>query len=200
MTDAIPHHPPVSDLADRLARAQAATRASEVDALLISPGPDLRYLTGYDALPLERLTCLVLPAEGDPSVVVPGLETPAALAEPDRRAGARAVHAWAETDDPYALVASLVPGRGRVALDNHMWAEKVLRLRAAMPEVDQLLAGTVLRELRHAQDRRRGRGAAPRWCGDRSCARADAGSGCVPDAPSARSARTSPTRSSPRDT
>jgi Xaa-Pro aminopeptidase len=29
-----------------------------------------------------------------------------------------------------------------------MWAEKVLRLRAAMPYVDQLLAGTVLRELR----------------------------------------------------
>jgi Xaa-Pro aminopeptidase len=147
VTDAIPHHPPVSDLADRLARAQAATRASEVDALLISPGPDLRYLTGYDALPLERLTCLVLPADGEPSVVVPGLEKPAALASPIGELGLT-VHAWGETDDPYSLVASLLPGRGRAALDNHMWAEKVLRLRAAMPEVDQLLAGTVLRELR----------------------------------------------------
>jgi Xaa-Pro aminopeptidase len=147
VTETIPHHPPVSDLAARLARAQAATRASEVDALLISPGPDLRYLTGYDALPLERLTCLVVPADGDPSVVVPGLEKPAALASPLGELGL-AVHAWAETDDPYALVASLLPGRGRAALDNHMWAEKVLRLRAAMPEVDQLLAGTVLRELR----------------------------------------------------
>ncbi|MFN8168835.1 MAG: Xaa-Pro peptidase family protein [Candidatus Nanopelagicales bacterium] len=147
MTDAIPAHPPVPELADRLARAQAATRASEIDALLVSPGPDLRYLTGYDALPLERLTCLVLPADGEPSVVVPGLETPAAVASPLGELGL-AIHPWAETDDPYALVASLLPEKGRAALDNHMWAEKVLRLRAAMPGVDQLLAGSVLRELR----------------------------------------------------
>ena len=46
----------------RLAAAQAA-RAAGLDALLLTPGADLRYLTGYDAHPLERLTCLVLPAE-----------------------------------------------------------------------------------------------------------------------------------------
>lgn len=147
MTDAIAHHPPIADLAERLARARAATRASEIDALLISPGPDLRYLTGYDALPLERLTCLVVRADGDPMVVVPGLEQPAAAASPIGELGLE-ILTWGETDDPYALVASLLPERGRAALDNHMWAEKVLRLRAAMPDVHQLLASTVLRELR----------------------------------------------------
>src|SRR4051812_38038731 len=60
----------------RLARAQAATAAAGLDALLISPGPDLRYLTGYDALPLERLTCLVVRPTADPVVVVPRLERP----------------------------------------------------------------------------------------------------------------------------
>lgn len=140
-------HPPIQDLADRLARAQAATRAHEVDALLVSPGPDLRYLTGYDAIPLERLTCLVVPAEGEPSIVVPFLEKPAAQASPIGDLGLE-VLTWGETDDPYGLVASLLPSRGRAALDNHMWAEKVLRLRDAMPGVDQLLAGPVLRELR----------------------------------------------------
>ena len=147
MTDAMPHHPPIVDLAERLARVQAATRASEIDALLISPGPDLRYLTGYDALPLERLTCLVVPADGELSIVVPGLERPAALASPLGALGIT-VHPWGETDDPYSLVASLLPARGRAGVDNHMWAEKVLRLRAAMPDVQQMLAGTVLRELR----------------------------------------------------
>lgn len=141
------NHPPISDLADRLARAQRATAAQEVDALLVSPGPDLRYLTGYDAIPLERLTCLVLRADGDPQIVVPFLERPAALASPIGELGIE-VLTWNETDDPYALVGSLLPSRGRAALDNHMWAEKVLRLRAAMPDVDQMLAGTVLRELR----------------------------------------------------
>jgi Xaa-Pro aminopeptidase len=147
VTRTAPSHPPVADLADRLARAQLATRAAEIDALLISPGPDLRYLTGYDAIPLERLTCLVLPAEGDPVIVVPGLEKPAALASPLGDLGVE-VLAWGETDDPYRLVASLLPQRGVAAVDNHMWAEKVLRLRAAMPDSDQTLAGAVLRELR----------------------------------------------------
>jgi Xaa-Pro aminopeptidase len=55
---------------------------------------------------------------------------------------------WGETDDPYALVASLVPDHGVLALDNHMWAEKVLALRQAMPNATQTLAGHVLRELR----------------------------------------------------
>jgi Xaa-Pro aminopeptidase len=145
--DTIPHHPPVADLADRLARAQAATRAAGVDALLVSPGPDLRYLVGYDAIPLERLTCLVVPADRDPHVVVPGLEKPAAFASPIGALGLE-VLTWGETDDPYALVASLLPAEGTAALDNHMWAEKVLRLRAAMPGVTQVLAGSVLRELR----------------------------------------------------
>lgn len=143
----VPHHPPVADLADRLARAQRATRAAGVDALLISPGPDLRYLTGYDAIPLERLTCLVLPAQGDPVIVVPGLEKPAALASPIGDLGLE-VLSWGETDDPYRLVASLLPPQGIAAVDNHMWAEKVLRLRDAMPGATQSLAGAVLRELR----------------------------------------------------
>ena len=140
-------HGVIADLADRLTRAQAATRAAEIDALLISPGPDLRYLTGYDAIPLERLTCLVLPAEGDPRVVVPRLESAAAAASPLGALGLE-ILTWDETDDPYAIVGGLLPPRGQVGLDNLMWAEKVLRLREAMPQVTQRLAGTVLRELR----------------------------------------------------
>jgi Xaa-Pro aminopeptidase len=146
-TSPIPRHPPVADLADRLARAAQAARANEVDALLVTPGADLRYLTGYDAIPLERLTCLVLPADGDVHIVVPGLEKAAALASPIGQLDV-AVLTWDETDDPYRLVGSLLPPDGVVALDNHMWAEKVLRLRAAMPDSEQVLAGGVLRELR----------------------------------------------------
>ncbi|MGH3425725.1 MAG: M24 family metallopeptidase, partial [Nocardioidaceae bacterium] len=55
---------------------------------------------------------------------------------------------WQETEDPYALTAKLVDGASRVALDNQMWAEKVLAFRTAVPGADQVLAGPVLRELR----------------------------------------------------
>jgi Xaa-Pro aminopeptidase len=47
-----------------------------VDALLLSHGADLPWLTGYEAMPLDRLTVLVLPVVGDPTLVVPGLEAP----------------------------------------------------------------------------------------------------------------------------
>ena len=58
----------------RLRAVQQAASTAGIDALLVTPGPDLRYLTGYEAVPLERLTCLVLPSAGDPVMVVPGLE------------------------------------------------------------------------------------------------------------------------------
>jgi Xaa-Pro aminopeptidase len=139
--------PPAADLEARLSRARGAAASAGVDALLISPGPDLRYLTGYDAKALERLTCLVLPVEGTPTLVVPALELPAAQASSASGLGLDLVP-WQETEDAYALVAKLLPGVGRVAVDDHMWAEKVLAFRAALPGVEQSLAGEILRELR----------------------------------------------------
>ncbi len=132
----------------RLQRAQAATAAAGLDALLITPGPDLRYLTGYVAKPLERLTCLVLAAVGEPVLIVPFLERPAAEAAGVSALGL-GIADWQETEDPIALVAALLPpGARSYGLDDHMWAEKVLRLRAGIPGVEQALAGGVLRELR----------------------------------------------------
>ena len=140
-----------SEGATRLARAREATAAAGVDALLVSPGADLRYLTGYDALPLERLTCLAVPAAADPFLVVPALEEPAARASAAGGLGVEIV-GWDETDDPYRLLAGRlpggVPGTSRVAVDNHMWAEKLLAFRDALPGAEQVLAGDVLRELR----------------------------------------------------
>jgi Xaa-Pro aminopeptidase len=131
----------------RLAAAQETARRAGVDALLVTPGPDLLYLTGYHAIALERLTCLVVPAAGDPVLVAPGLEVPAAQASPLGSLGI-SITGWAETDDPYALVASLTTGAEVVALADSMAAAAVLRLRDAMPGAKQQLAGPVLRELR----------------------------------------------------
>ncbi|MFC9843991.1 M24 family metallopeptidase [Streptomyces sp. NPDC060223] len=150
--DGHPCHPadPPAPLypAGRLRTAgQAAARAG-LDALLISPGADLRYLTGYDALPLERLTCLVLPADGDPFLLVPALEEPAAQASPAGDLGIE-ITAWSETEDPYALVAARLPARtARLGVDNRMWAEKTIAFRTALPGARQELAGDVLNELR----------------------------------------------------
>jgi Xaa-Pro aminopeptidase len=133
---------------DRIERARKLAAEADLDVLLISPGANLRYLTGYDAPPLERLTCLVIAADGEPLLVVPELERPAAEASPASGLGIELI-AWRETDDPYALVASRLPSRPRrVALDDRMWAEQVIRFREVLPGAEQALAGTVLRELR----------------------------------------------------
>src|SRR5690606_11192815 len=128
----------------RLAAVAEATARNGLDALLLTPGPDLRYVTGYDATQLERLTCLVVPAEGDPFLVVPRLELPAAEQSPASRLGIEFV-AWDETDDPYALGAARLGDVERVGLADRMWAMQALRLRDAMPPARPELAGAVLR-------------------------------------------------------
>ncbi len=133
---------------ERLARVREATAEAGLGALLLTPGPDLRYVTGYDAKQLERLTCLVVPAASDPFLVVPRLELPAAQASPAGRLSVEMV-AWNETDDPFALVRRRLPGGlRRVGVADRMWAVMALRFRAALPDVEQVPAGTVLRGLR----------------------------------------------------
>ena len=50
--------------------------------LLLSVGHDLPYLTGYHAMPLERLTMLVVPRDGEATLVVPRLEAPRSTEQP----------------------------------------------------------------------------------------------------------------------
>lgn len=146
VTDVTPHSALFP--ADRLTLARTAAADAGLDALLIAPGADLRYLTGYQAMPLERLTCLVVPAEGDPFLVVPALEKAAAEASPAGGLGIE-ITAYGETDDAYALIARrLPPGTRLFAVDNHMWAEKLLAFQAALPGAQAALAGDVVSGLR----------------------------------------------------
>lgn len=133
--------------AERLRLAADATGAAGLGALLLTPGPDLRYVTGYDAQQLERLTCLALPASGDPFLVVPRLELPAAQASPAGAFGLEMIP-WDETDDPYELVARRLGPVSSVGLADRMWAMMVLRFRAALPAARQGLASVALRDLR----------------------------------------------------
>jgi Xaa-Pro aminopeptidase len=135
----------VSDYAKRIRSAQRMASENGIDAYVITPGANLEYLTGYHALPLERLTCLVLPAKSAPTLVVPRLERPAAEASPAHRLQ---IADWTETENPFSLVRSLLPRADVVAVDDHMWASRVMALQHAMPHIEQGLAGALLTELR----------------------------------------------------
>jgi Xaa-Pro aminopeptidase len=130
----------------RVERAQRTMRDGGVDALLVGPSADLRYLTGYHALPLERLTLLTIPADGEPTLLVPALEEPRAA---DSGAGEVArIVTWEETEDPFAMVASGLDGVARVAVQDHLFAAFLLRLQAEVPGREWLPGATVMRELR----------------------------------------------------
>src|SRR5215213_6005287 len=88
----------------RLTRVRQTMEERGVDTLLLSVGADLPYFCGYEAMPLERLTMLVVPREGDATLVVPRLEAPRVHERPD----VFTIRPWGETDDPIAIVASLV--------------------------------------------------------------------------------------------
>ena len=132
---------------DRMQRVQQGLEARAIGAALVTPGPDLTYLTGYEAVPLERLTCLVLRPDAEPVLVVPLLEEPAARVSPIG-AGGTQIFTWGEVDDPFSLVASQVGNCAVVAIDDHMWASKVLSFRKALPNTEQVLAGSVISPLR----------------------------------------------------
>jgi Xaa-Pro aminopeptidase len=140
---------PGSRYAERIARAADAAGAAGLDALLIGVGSDLRYLTGYEAMPLERLTMLVIPPGAAPFIVVPRLERGAA------ESGLRTpieIRTWDETDDPYALAVRDLAGV-RVAVSDTMLAMHVLRLQATLGTSTRFgLASTVLRDLRMVKD------------------------------------------------
>jgi Xaa-Pro aminopeptidase len=132
---------------ERLAVVQDAIKASGLDVLLLTPGPDLRYVTGYDAKQLERLTCLAVPAGSEPFLVVPELELKAAQASPAGRLDLEMV-TWGETADPFALIKHRIGDPGSVALSDRMWALHVLQFARALPGAAQRLASEVLSPLR----------------------------------------------------
>src|SRR4051812_21781411 len=139
----------MSRFADRVARVRAEMEAQGVDVLLLSVGPDLPYLTGYEAMPLERLTMFVLPRTGDARLVVPRLEAPRVTPRPELFD----IVAWDETDDPIALVATMIPRSARrVAVGDHTWAQFVLDLQLAVPSCAFVRATDVTAPIRMVKD------------------------------------------------
>ena len=134
---------------DRLDRVRAAMDQQGVDTLLLSVGHDLPYLTGYLAMPLERLTMLVVPRDGDATLLIPRLEAPRVEPQP----GVFELLPWDETDDPTAIVGRLAAGSGTVAVGDQMWARFLVELLAHLPEASFRRAVDVVGPLRMMKDR-----------------------------------------------
>ncbi len=131
------------------AAADGAARAG-LEGLVITPGYDLRYLIGSRAQTFERLTALVIPGTGAPTVVLPRLEL-ASIKESAVADLGLNVQDWVDGENPYALVATALGGHARVAVTDSMPALHLLPLAEILGAVP-VLATPVLASLRMAKD------------------------------------------------
>ena len=134
---------------DRIASVASRLATTDHDVIFVTPGADLRYLTGYDALPLERLTCLAVRSDGQAWMIVPTLEKPSAMAHGVPEIGIELLD-WQETQDPYALLLSAIGSAQRPLVNNLMWVEKAFGLQDASGRNVEL-AGKLLSDIREVK-------------------------------------------------
>jgi D-alanyl-D-alanine dipeptidase len=120
------------DYAARMTRVVHAAGAAGLDGVVVAPGPDLLWLTGYRPTAItERLTMLALRPDQEPTLVVPSLERPDAEAS----AGASRLRIvdWPDGHDPYDFAARALDPAGRYGISDSTWALHLLGLQRVLP-------------------------------------------------------------------
>ena len=139
-----------ADFAARLQRAAASAEATGLSGLLLTPGPDLLYLTGYAPVAItERITMLVVPVGGEPTMIVPRLERPDAEEAPG--ASVFQLSDWPDGSDPYETTARLL-GPGRYAVSDSAWAMHLLGLQGRLSDTSYVSMTVALPMLRAIKD------------------------------------------------
>jgi Xaa-Pro aminopeptidase len=121
------------------------------DALLLSHGGDLPWLTGYRAMPLERLTLLIISAENDEAtLIVPALEAPRVARHDDQFS----VVSWDDSENPLDIALGILQtsGKSKMAISGRAWAETLLGLQRELPETRFLPSSLVTAALRSVKD------------------------------------------------
>jgi D-alanyl-D-alanine dipeptidase len=147
------------DYEARMRRAAEAAADAGFDGVLVAPGPDLIWLTGYRPVETERLTMLVLRAGQDPVLVVPTLEAPDAAAA----APMLTLRDWTDGKDPYEATASLLDrgglphslkgvGGAPIGVSDNAWALHLLGLQKRLPDTRYVALTEALPMLRAVKD------------------------------------------------
>jgi D-alanyl-D-alanine dipeptidase len=139
------------DYVARITRVVDEANRAGLDGLIVAPGPDLVWLTGYrPAARTERLTALILLAGQPPTLVVPVPARRRAAAAP-AAAAVRLVD-WADGADPYAFAAEHLPPDGRLGISDSTWSIHLLGLQHTLPDNRYEAIGPALPMLRAVKD------------------------------------------------
>jgi Xaa-Pro aminopeptidase len=140
------------DYAARMARVvDSALEKGLTGGVVVTPGPDLVWLTGYRPTAItERLTALVLAQDCEPTLLVPVLERPDA--EAAEGADSLRIVDWSDGSDPYAAAAALLRPDGRFGISDSAWALHLLGLQRALPDSVYRALTDVMPMLRAVKD------------------------------------------------
>jgi len=120
------------DYQARMARVLDQAGQTGLAGVLVAPGPDLIWLTGYRPTAItERLTLLVLTPDQQPTLLVPRLERPDA--EAAGGTGSLRIVDWVDGDDPYRAAGALLGPDGRFGISDSTWAMHLLGLQQNLP-------------------------------------------------------------------
>ncbi|MFD3562729.1 M24 family metallopeptidase [Streptomyces sp. NPDC058686] len=139
------------DYKARMERAARSAADAGLAGVLVAPGPDMVWLTGYaPTANTERLTMLVLAPGQDPVLVVPTLEAPDAA----KAVGADALtlRDWTDGKDPYAVTAPLLDASGRFGISDNAWAMHLIGLQKTLPDTSYASLTEALPMLRAVKD------------------------------------------------
>jgi Xaa-Pro aminopeptidase len=135
MTTINPPVPPPftnEDFVARMRRVVSAGAEKGLAGVIVTPGPDLVWLTGYQPTAItERLTMLVLSTDNEPKLLVPILERPDA--EAAAGAGSVSLIDWEDGSDPYEFATPLLRSDGEFGISDSAWAMHLLGLQRALP-------------------------------------------------------------------
>ena len=148
MTDTVDDRAISTSRQMRLARVRAAMARDGFDVLLLSIGADLPWLSGYEAMPLERPTVLVLSRDADAILVVPELEAPRVHEDP----ALFELRPWREGEDAVGLIAELVGAAKRIGVSDRMWAGLLLGIQSHLPSASFDRASKVTGAIRAVKD------------------------------------------------
>ncbi len=131
----------------RQERARRQLQQDGVDALLVTLGRELPWLIGYEAMPLERITCLYMDANGAVRLIIPKLEAPRVRPLP----GLELVP-WTDGEDPFVLLGSMISDAKVVAIDDRCMAGWLLPLMGHANEASFRSGTSLLNPLRRQKD------------------------------------------------
>jgi Xaa-Pro dipeptidase len=139
----------------RLEKLTASLRTSNLDAVILNPGPTLKYLSGLNFHLMERPVVLFVAPDKDPVLVLPELELPKVDLFPYKVQAFTYGENPSEWDDAFRNAAQALGLDGkRIGVEPRQLRLLEFRhVKAGAPEADYPDASDVLSELRLKKDK-----------------------------------------------